>query len=984
MSKVKHNNKEKYRIYDQMISSFYAEEQNNKRINSNNNKEIKIEPTLIIESTQKKFKVGFKVGINQMYKIKKITEFYDRMKKHENYKYGLKLEFVHSYGAFEDESQKILDFIMKYAEIVKYTNDNLNHYHTYNSENYILLTESGIDEFFDLLKNKTIDVRMDGKEDKVELLDKEPDIKFEITENNAEEYVITTKSNSFDFNVIYGKDFTYFLQDNRLYRCSKKFENTVLKLLNVFRVNFTKEIPFKKEEFSEIYSLVIPEMKNNISINNVDIEEIEQYIPKKLKAKIFLDIDKHNYIVAEIKFSYDNIEFSPFQDVDLNIPRNIVEESRSLDLFSANGFMFDSVNEKLILANEDKIYDFLKFGIVEMINKFEILATDEFKRREIISPKMSSIGVKIENNLLEIDLSNIDIDSSEIEEIMKKYKLKKRFHRLKNGTFIDLENNESLDTLEKIVESTDINYKELSKGTIKVPISRSLYLDKILKKNNILIKQNEEYQKLIDDINERKIDESVDIPKSLNADLREYQLVGYNWLKNLDDYNLGGILADDMGLGKTLQVLAILLSYKENSKNKQPSLVICPSSLSLNWQSEANRFTPSLRTMVIAGTSEERKNKIKQIGNYDIAITSYDLLKRDIELYEECNYEFRYLVADEAQYIKNNSTQNAKAIKKINAKTRYALTGTPIENSLAELWSIFDFIMPGYLYSYTKFKAQYETPIIKDENESVTKRLKEMISPFILRRVKEKVLTELPDKTISVLNNEMDGEQLSIYLSYVKSARKQAKEELEANGVQNSQIKILALLMRLRQICCHPGLFIENYNEGSRKLAQCVEIIKDAVDSGHKILLFSGYASMFPYIKEELEKVGINYFTLTGQTKVSDRMDLVNDFNSNDNVKVFLISLKAGGTGLNLIGADVVIHYDPWWNISIENQATDRAYRIGQKRNVQVYKLITKNSIEEKIYNLQEKKAKLVNDILSTNQTFISKLSEDEIMKLFE
>ena len=438
-----------------------------------------------------------------------------------------------------------------------------------------------------------------------------------------------------------------------------------------------------------------------------------------------------------------------------------------------------------------------------------------------------------------------------------------------------------------------------------------------------------------------------------------------------------------MGLGKTIQILAIILSYIENVKNKRPSLVICPSSLSLNWQDESNKFTPTIKTMVISGTLEERRERIEKINDYDI-ITSYDLLKRDIEIYEEFNYSFRYLIADEAQYIKNNNTQNAKAIKKINAKTRYALTGTPIENSLAELWSIFDFIMPGYLYSYTKFKAQYETPIVREENENVTKRLKEMISPFILRRVKEKVLTELPDKTISVLNNEMDGEQLNIYLSYIRSARKQAKEELEANGVQNSQIKILALLMRLRQICCHPGLFIENYKDGSRKLSQCIEIVKDAVASGHKILLFSGYASMFPYIKENLKDEGIKYFTLTGQTKVSDRMDLVNEFNNNDEVKVFLISLKAGGTGLNLIGADVVIHYDPWWNISIENQATDRAYRIGQKRNVQVYKLITKNSIEEKIYNLQEKKAKLVNDILSTNQTFISKLSEDEIMKLFE
>ena len=292
--------------------------------------------------------------------------------------------------------------------------------------------------------------------------------------------------------------------------------------------------------------------------------------------------------------------------------------------------------------------------------------------------------------------------------------------------------------------------------------------------------------------------------------------------------------------------------------------------------------------------------------------------------------------------------------------------------------------MPGYLFNYSKFKVKYETPIIKEDDKDAMTRLKNMIEPFILRRVKEKVLTELPDKTITVLNNEMDGEQLDIYLSYMKQAKKQAKEEIEVNGVQNSQIKILALLMRLRQICCHPGLFIENYDGGSKKLQQCIEVIKNAVDGGHKILLFSGYSSMFPYIEKELNDLKIKYFKLTGQTKVSERMDLVNEFNENKDIKVFLISLKAGGTGLNLIGADMVIHYDPWWNLSAENQATDRTYRIGQKRNVQVYKLITKNSIEEKIYNLQEKKAKLANDMLSTNETFISKLSKDEIMELFE
>lgn len=438
--------------------------------------------------------------------------------------------------------------------------------------------------------------------------------------------------------------------------------------------------------------------------------------------------------------------------------------------------------------------------------------------------------------------------------------------------------------------------------------------------------------------------------------------------------------------GKTLQVLAVILSYvnsqKKEGKKAQPSMVACPSSLTLNWLGETEKFAPTLKALVISGSAQEREKKIRTIEQYDVVITSYDSLKRDIELYEE-KYQFKYMIADEAQYIKNNNTQNAKAIKKITAQTRFALTGTPIENSLSELWSIFDFIMPGYLFKYRKFKELYELAIVKENSEVAMQRLKKMIEPFVLRRIKKEVLTELPDKTVTVLYNEMEEEQQKIYLSHLARAKKEVADEIQMNGFENSQIKILALLMRLRQICCHPNLFLQDYEGESSKLTQCMDVLNDATKGGHKILLFSGYTSMFPIIERELKKRQISYLKLTGQTKVSDRIELVDKFNEDQDIKVFLISLKAGGTGLNLTGADMVIHYDPWWNISAENQATDRTYRIGQKNNVQVYKLITKNSIEEKIYELQQKKAKLVDNMLSTQNTFINQLSKEDIMELF-
>ena len=291
--------------------------------------------------------------------------------------------------------------------------------------------------------------------------------------------------------------------------------------------------------------------------------------------------------------------------------------------------------------------------------------------------------------------------------------------------------------------------------------------------------------------------------------------------------------------------------------------------------------------------------------------------------------------------------------------------------------------MPGYLFGYKKFKEEFEVPIVKENDEYAMHKLKMLISPFILRRNKKDVLTELPEKTITVLNNQMSDEQESIYMTYLAQIKEDVANEIYINGFEKSQIKILAALTRLRQICCHPSLFIKDYEGESSKLNQCIEILQDAIEAGHKILLFSGYTSMFEIIEEELIKRKIKYFKLTGNTKVDERISLVDEFNSNPNIKVFLISLKAGGTGLNLTGADMVIHYDPWWNQSAENQATDRAYRIGQKNNVQVYKLITSNSIEEKIYELQQKKATLIDNMLDTKTSFINKLSKDEIMSLF-
>ena len=983
-------NSKEYKIFKQLINEFYNDSsvEQEKELGRSKNKNIKIVPKLLIDKFNSNLKLEFKIGEQQLYKLKSIPEFYDHMLNRENCKYGLKLEFVHDKSNFEYDSLPILDYIMKYGEIIKYANqaaDDYGYYGRHLSDSYITVSNSGFDELFEIFIGKQLEIQREYSEYEAYCIDEEPEIKFEVEEVNDKEYRIITNIDIYEYNIIQGKNFVYFEYKGRIFRCSKEFYNTTLKLLQMFRKNFTTEIKLQKHELATLFSIVYPKVKKAFKYDTLDPEEVEKVVPKELYVKVYLDYDKNNYVIADVKFGYDTFEFNPLKEENVEIARDVLKESEALDVFIKTGFMLDRENARLILTNDDAIYNFLANEIELYMRKFEVLATEDFKQKQIRQPKVSNIGVKVENNLLELDFDGLGFELSELKDIMDKYKLKKKFHRLKNGDFINLEENETINLFENLQTNLDIDFKQIEQGEIKLPVFRSLYLERLLKNSNIMnISKDENYVNIVEKIDNKNVDESIVLPKGLNASLRNYQETGFKWLKTLDSYNFGGILADDMGLGKTIQLVSVILSYVEETENPKASLVICPSSLTLNWFNEIRKFAPSLKVMLINGNANDRKNKIAKIEDYNVVIASYDILKRDIDIYKEKKYQFKYVIADEAQYIKNNNTQNFKAIKEIEAETRYALTGTPIENSLSELWSIFDFVMPGYLFGYRKFKELYETPIVRDEDSSAMKKLKMLIEPFILRRIKEDVLTELPDKTITILNNEMEDEQERIYLSYMSQVKEEIETEISVNGFEKSQIKILSLLMRLRQICCHPSLFIENYKGESSKLNQCIQIVKDAIESGHKILLFSGYTSMFDIIEEEFKKENISYYKLTGQTKVSDRIRLVDEFNENPDIKVFLISLKAGGTGLNLIGADMVIHYDPWWNLSAENQATDRTYRIGQKRNVQVYKLITKNSIEEKIYELQQKKARLIDNMLSTNETFISKLSKDEIMSLFK
>ncbi len=464
--------------------------------------------------------------------------------------------------------------------------------------------------------------------------------------------------------------------------------------------------------------------------------------------------------------------------------------------------------------------------------------------------------------------------------------------------------------------------------------------------------------------------------------MRKYQKDGYKWLRTLEAWKFGGILADDMGLGKTLQIIALLLSAKERQAGSATqatvSLVVAPASLVFNWGEEFARFAPELRILLITGTQAERQEKIASCRDYDVAVTSYDLLKRDIYLYEDM--EFEYEVIDEAQYIKNHTTAAAKAVKVVQSRYRFALTGTPIENRLSELWSIFDFLMPGFLYPYETFRREIETPIVKNQDEQAMQRLQKMTAPFILRRLKENVLKDLPDKLEEIRYVQLDKKQQQLYDGQVLHMREMLGKQ-NADEFNRNKLAILAELTRLRQICCDPSLCFDSYRGESAKTDACMDLIRSVIDGGHRMLLFSQFTSMLEILQNRLEQEKIPYYTITGSTSKQKRLELVKDFN-NGTTPVFLISLKAGGVGLNLTGADVVIHCDPWWNVAAQNQATDRAHRIGQTKKVTVFKLIAKSSIEEKILKLQETKKDLADQVINGETGQLGSMTKEDLMEL--
>lgn len=956
---------------------------------SSSSTKMSIRPKLVEKEEQ--LSVSFRIEAKKSFVIKDLEEFYYNVQDSADAVYGSSTTLNHDVNNFTEKAQKWISYIGKivseeraFENAVEQQGGYVGRYNDKISS--IALFGSRLDELYDLIETDHIEYEKRDAYDKGKrtLTCKEgnPKIRMSIRKNDlSTRWEFHGIAVSYDMPKLYeGLKTGYYIEEKYFLRLSEDFYRKV-EILERFTTDQGASFQIGRNYLTEFYHTVLPQLEEIADITEEDYEEIASYLPPKVKFIFYLDAEKGD-MSCKVMAKYGDREYNASEAVSEHGCEKFRDIGREADVFmkAARYFPYpDEAGMELTCGGDEQcMYEVLHSGIEMLLALGEVRCTRRFSNLKLNRKFRLNVGVSLSSGLLDLTVSAEDIAQDEIADILKSYRAKKKYHKLKNGDFLNLED-ESIAALGEMAEILRWSPKELLKGKIHVPTYRALYLDKLLEKNEEIYNTRDSHFRALVKNFKTVSDANYDEPDSLKQIMREYQRTGYRWLRTLEQAGFGGILADDMGLGKTLQVIAVLLAIKEAGKI-ETSLVVSPASLVYNWSEEIKRFAPALSVGIIAGTQEERRQKLNNYQYFDVLITSYDLLKRDIAYYED--KQFLYQIIDEAQYIKNHTTAAAKAVKVVKSKVRYALTGTPIENRLSELWSIFDYLMPGYLYGYETFRSDFETPIVKYAEQEPLERLKKLTSPFILRRLKEQVLKDLPDKLEENYYVKLEGEQQKIYDAQVLHMKKQVAMQ-DAEEFKQNKLQILAELMKIRQICCDPSLCFENYKGESAKLETCLELVKSAIEGGHRILLFSQFTSMLEILEKQLKESGIEYFLITGSVSKEKRLQLVQDFNQG-NVPVFLISLKAGGVGLNLTGADVVIHYDPWWNLAVQNQATDRAHRIGQTKKVVVYKLLVKDSIEEKIHKLQEEKRNLSEQVIQGEANMLSSMSREDFLSLLE
>ncbi len=927
-------------------------------------------PTMLRDADSRAY-LSLQAGSGRMYKIQSLKKFLTEYASNENIVLGKEFKFIGNESEFDKTAVRLLDDLLDIVDLQNMA-DAAIYTKTFNKAQ-LALSKRMLARILRTFGKSSFQLELYGKcyED-VHFVKGNPKIRYELDvyedtillDYEEKEPIIPLMENG-----------GLLFYHGTIYQPDKRFLRNYVPFYNSLGGE-KKPLAFRGESKQRFLEDVLPRLHDTMEIE-IPEELKSRYLDLDMKAKVYLD--KYNdSIKAELRFAYGDYEFNCFEDPKVSgyiIVRRKEEEEYIMRLLEQ--LDFEAYSGFYLLKNEGGIFEFLQEGIQLLAEQCQLYYSDSFKKINIRRGGNFKIGLRVnsEIDLLEMDLDYEDLPREELNELFQSFQMKKKYYRLKDGSFLNLED-DNIRGISELLDNLNVSAKNLTGDALKLSKSSAFYLEAALKDSEYIVEKNEDFTELIDRILSPE-KRTYELPAELKAELRPYQVTGFYWLKTLAENSLGGILADDMGLGKTLQAISYITSELRTVGGK--FLIVCPTSLIYNWLDEFENFAPQVRARVCTGTPPERQAIIEAIDEVDVLITSYPLMRRDIMHHR--NIQFHTVFIDEAQFIKNASSLNAQSVKLLNSKHRFALTGTPIENSLSELWSIFDFVMPNYLLSHAKFVKRFENQIMKEDTAALD-QLNRRIRPFVLRRMKTEVLAELPEKIEEKILTEMTEEQKKVYVSYMANIRQEIHTEIEQNGVEKSHMKILAALTRLRQICCHPATFINNYEGGSGKLDLLLEVVSDALANGHRILVFSQFTSMLQLIESELKKNNYSYFYLEGATPVDVRADYVRRFNAGEG-QIFLISLKAGGTGLNLTGADTVIHYDPWWNPAVEEQATDRVYRIGQKNNVHVIRLLTRGTIEEKIFKLQKKKKDLSDSVIQAKEVFITKLTREELEDIF-
>lgn len=960
---------------------------------------VELETCLKFNSVGNCFTVEFRIGCEKKYILKDVLAFVWNLDHNEKVSYGKNLEFIHSDEAFSEKSRGVLSFIREWVE---------NHHGTYMAR-------------YEQLKKITTEVKVrDLTVDRKELEDLllilgENSFKFKMN-NDPEttwhavreipDRILTIRKKdqglSLEIPPVYsvtGIRYHMYFDNAKVYLVSRKELGAVEEFVTCLERLPAGRGFIDEPDMSAFVREMLPSLEKFFHCDLRDFPEETGLECYKAAYEIYLDAPERDWITCKAFSVYGEDKFSVF---DRNVSaqtRDIPGEMGVFVLLSKYFNGYDAQRMELALdcrtgeyenlngedetvnmdSSEEKLYQLLKEGIPAMQKIGTVYISQAIRRMRVMKMPGIRLGVSLSAGLLNLNLDVEGMDQAQLFDILSRYDRRKKYFRLKDGSFLDVSDGQ-LRELSVLKDGMQISDSELKKGKTQVPAYRAMYLDSQLKGGDLIkVEKDNTFRALIRNMQTME-GHKFQIPKEQEKILRGYQKEGFYWIKTLKYNQFGGILADDMGLGKTLQVIAFLWSEFQESRPEENrrALVVTPASLVFNWMSEIERFAPGLPATVVTGDVKERKALIQNAGEREVLITSYDLLKRDLKAYQKLDFVVQ--IIDEAQYIKNHGTQVAKAVKEIRSEFRLALTGTPVENRLSELWSIFDFLMPGFLYSYEKFRKEIELPAVQYSNSDAMERLQKMIRPFVLRRLKKDVLKDLPDKLEKDMFSPLESEQKELYEAHTERLRLMLGMQSDAE-FRTSKLQILAEITRLRQICCYPGLVYEGYKGNSSKLEMCMELVQNAVNGGHKLLLFSQFTTMLDVLAERLKKAKISFYVLTGATSKEKRARLVKAFNEDD-TSVFCISLKAGGTGLNLTAADIVIHYDPWWNLAVQNQATDRAHRIGQQNVVSVYRLFMKDTIEERIRALQEMKRELADEILSGEGIGQALISREEVLEL--